>query len=95
MATQLWKLQGCTGDAVTGSCYTVQPTPDTACCGCVDWQDVLGKENVPESTHRCQNKNQLWLDRILPTLDWLKRGAPSVYTYPYGTFVRSIMMTLC
>ncbi|KZV96879.1 hypothetical protein EXIGLDRAFT_764946 [Exidia glandulosa HHB12029] len=63
------------------SCY--QQGADANCCGCVDWEDILGAENVPSSTTRCVNKNPLWASTIQPTLEWLKKGVPSGYTYPY------------
>lgn len=81
-------LYGCTG---VGSCY--QPNPPNSCCGCVNWNALLGPNVSPNSTQQCGNSNPNWLSQVLPQLDWLKRGCPSCYTYPYddmsSTFVCS------
>jgi len=81
-------LYGCT---VVGSCY--QPNPDNSCCGCINWNSLLGPTVSPGSTEQCNNFNPNWIRFILPQLEWLKRGCPSCYTYPYddmsSTFVCS------
>jgi len=74
-----------------GSCY--QNGATSSCCGCVDWskQGV----HVPFGTELCKATNPEWTKRVLPELQWLKQGCPSVYVYPYddmsSTFVCSSM----
>ncbi|KAF7976364.1 hypothetical protein HWV62_6921 [Athelia sp. TMB] len=70
---------GC-GDT-SGSCY--QPGADTACCGCVNWQDVLASGAVPSSTELCVNTNPTWTSIVQPTIQFLKTGCPNCYTFPY------------
>ncbi|KAH7092881.1 hypothetical protein BKA62DRAFT_722211 [Auriculariales sp. MPI-PUGE-AT-0066] len=77
----IYRFQGCTGDVVSGSCYSQGAVGQ--CCGCADWQDVFGEATVPALTKRCESTNPLWTEKIQPTLEWLKKGAPNVYTYPY------------
>ena len=74
-----------------GSCYQPGAGPD--CCGCVEWQEVLGVGMVPVETASCVSRNEQWRERVLPELKWLKAGAPSAYVYPYddmsSTFICS------
>jgi len=71
-------LYGCVG---VGSCY--QTGADSTCCGCADWD----KEGLPvpdsQFTEVCKNFNPTWVERIKPTLHWMKKGCPTAYTYPY------------
>ena len=75
------QLDRCSGPLGSKSCY--QPGADNDCCGCADWQDVLGPSVVPASTQSCVNDNLTWNNYILPKLQWLKQGAPSAYVFPY------------
>ncbi|KAF7983396.1 hypothetical protein HWV62_22413 [Athelia sp. TMB] len=68
----------------TGSCY--QPGADQYCCGCENWQNVLGTNYVPASTTDCVNTNSKWQSVVLPTIEFLKKGCPNCYTYPYDDF---------
>ena len=78
---RLDQLDRCSGLLGSKSCY--QPDAEEDCCGCANWQDVLGASVVPASTQQCVNANPNWNSRILPQLQWLKQGAPSAYVYPY------------
>ncbi|KAI8895004.1 thaumatin [Globomyces pollinis-pini] len=76
---ELRSLQLC--DNGIQSCYSMGA--GSGCCGCANWdQEGL---NVPGAaiTHQCYNKNPVWTQNILPTLKWLKKEVPTLYTYPY------------
>ncbi|KAH8916046.1 hypothetical protein BT69DRAFT_1340606 [Atractiella rhizophila] len=73
-------LQGCDG-ATSGSCY--QPGADNRCCGCAQWESLLGTSVVPAATQDCINNSPVWTSNVLPTIRWIKEGAPSAYTFPY------------
>ena len=75
-----------------GSCY--QPGAGDDCCGCADWQEVLGDAAVPSSTALCVGKNGMWKERVLPELQWLKAGAPSAYVYPYDDMSSTFICTV-
>lgn len=87
---RLLNLYGCTQ---VGSCY--QPNAASTCCGCANW-DKLGID-VPASpyTQQCVNSNPTWISKVQPTLAWLKKACPSLYSYPYddmsSTFVCRVM----
>ncbi|KZP30543.1 hypothetical protein FIBSPDRAFT_945897 [Athelia psychrophila] len=68
----------------SGSCY--QPGADANCCGCVNWQTLLGTSYVPASTGTCVNNDAQWTSIVLPTIEFLKKGCPNCYTYPYDDF---------
>ncbi|KAH8918863.1 hypothetical protein BT69DRAFT_538566 [Atractiella rhizophila] len=73
-------FQGC--GVTSGSCY--QPGADNACCGCAQWESM--NIGVPASTGDCVNSSPAWTETILPTIQWLKTGSPSGYTFPYDDF---------
>ena len=75
------QLDRCSGALAPLSCY--QPGAGNNCCGCANWQNILGTNAVPSSTKTCVNDNANWNNYILPKLQWLKAGAPSAYVYPY------------
>ena len=75
------QLDRCSGALAPLSCY--QQGAGDNCCGCANWQNILGTNAVPASTQTCVNDNANWNNLILPKLQWLKTGAPSAYTYPY------------
>lgn len=88
------QLYGCTGGA-SNSCY--QQGASSTCCGCANWNNVLPSSPtvfVPSSTQQCVNTNPFWVSNILPTLQWLKEGCPTCYTFPYddmsSTFTCSV-----
>lgn len=66
------------------SCYKSYGTTVNDCCGCVDWWTVAGV-NVPQSaTQSCNgNLNQFWTHTVEPTISWLKKACPTMYTYQY------------
>ncbi|MBA3662038.1 MAG: hypothetical protein H0W64_09930 [Gammaproteobacteria bacterium] len=78
----LWNLMACNGNSgAQRSCYTAGAS--ATCCGCVNW-DKIGVPVPPGPiTAQCVNSNPVWVDRVRPTLDWLKRACPTAYTYPY------------
>jgi len=78
-STTVGELQGCNG--VSGSCYTAGA--DSHCCGCVNWDTLLGPGHSPNSTSRCANNNPVWDNQVLPTIKFLKEACPNCYTYPY------------
>ncbi|KAG9030595.1 hypothetical protein FRB95_003794 [Tulasnella sp. JGI-2019a] len=80
--TTISAFQGCGG--TSGSCYS--GGADTNCCGCANWNNVLGTNYVPASTAQCVNNNPTWTADILPTLEFLKKGCPNCYTFPYDDF---------
>lgn len=85
-AYRMFNLLGC---APIPSCY--QPNTGSGCCGCVDW-DKLGIPIPPAPyTEQCKSSNPFWVSRVRPGLEWVKRGCPTIYTYPYddmsSTFV--------
>jgi hypothetical protein len=64
-----------------GSCY--QPGATSECCGCVNW-DQAGLTVPPAPyTEQCINTNTQWRRHVQPRLEWLKRGCPTAYVYPY------------
>ncbi|KAH8917677.1 hypothetical protein BT69DRAFT_1323406 [Atractiella rhizophila] len=73
-------LQGCDG-ATSGSCY--QPGADNRCCGCAQWETILGTSLVPAITGDCYNSSPVWTSDVLPTIQWIKAGSPNGYTFPY------------
>lgn len=86
----LSNLYGCVG---VGSCY--QPQAPNSCCGCANW-DTLGLPVPPAPyTQQCVNKNPNWVSLVQPTLLWLKKACPAIYTYPFddmsSTFTCQIM----
>jgi len=81
-------LYGCTG---VGSCY--QSGAESSCCGCVNWDAIIGSDLSPSSTQQCNSANPNWIRYVLPQIEWVKMGCPSCYTFPYddmsSTFVCS------
>jgi hypothetical protein len=75
------ELDRCSGPFAPVSCYAAGA--GTSCCGCANWQSVLGTSAVPSYTGTCVSDNPNWNTYILPALQWLKTGAPNIYTYPY------------
>jgi len=81
------ELFGCTNSIA--SCY--QASAPSNCCGCVNWDKVstlftpgaYDNLTVPSTTAQCENHNDTWIQKIFPTLYWLKAGCPNAYTYPY------------
>lgn len=66
------------------SCYKSYGSTVNDCCGCVDWWTIPGV-NVPQSaTQSCGgNLNQFWTNTVEPTVSWLKKACPTMYTYQY------------
>lgn len=63
------------------SCY--QNGANSSCCGCVNW-DKIGLPVPPgPTTQQCNSTNPNWNNHVQPTLEWLKRGCPTAYTYPF------------
>ncbi|TMW57985.1 hypothetical protein Poli38472_013459 [Pythium oligandrum] len=64
---------------------------DGEVCGCTDWQDRGVKVFNTPPTEKCKTVNPKWIEKIVPTLDFLKKACPTTYTYPYddmtSTFV--------
>lgn len=87
---RLKTLYGC-ADGIP-SCYSKDV--GSGCCGCVDW-NTTGLD-LPANTARCANSNPTWLEKVKPTLFFLKQACPTAYTYPYddmsSTFVCSNMV---
>lgn len=77
-AITMTNLYACTS---VDSCYQSFATAE--CCGCVNW-DQQGLK-VPSSTYteQCVKTNQTWLNNVYPRLEWMKKGCPTAYTYPY------------
>ncbi len=65
--------------APIGSCYQDKALND--CCGCVEWQTV-GIKIIPAG-EPCKNINSFWVKTVQPTLQWIKKGCSTLYTYPY------------
>ena len=74
----MWNLYACVD---VGSCY--QPGAGSDCCGCVNWDEDGIPVPKEQLTEQCVNKNENWVDRVKPTLTWLKEACPTAYTYPY------------
>jgi len=73
-------LFGCSTGNLAQSCYNVSTT---TCCGCVNW-DTVANVSVPyPPTAKCVGANPIWQTHSQPRLEWLKRGCPTAYTYPY------------
>ncbi|EJU00463.1 Osmotin thaumatin-like protein [Dacryopinax primogenitus] len=87
--TTISALQGCGG--TSGSCYS--GGADQYCCGCTNWNTLLGTQYVPSSTAQCVNMNPTWQTDILPTLEFLKKGCPNCYTFPYDDFSSTFTCT--
>ena len=85
----LWNLQACVG---MGSCY--QDNAGADCCGCVNWDQIGLTVPAAPYTKQCVNSNITWTNDVQPTLAWLKKACPTVYTYPFddmsSTFTCSI-----
>lgn len=77
-------LYGCTRDELKQSCYK---SGSTTCCGCADWGALGQGIDVPIPTDqngdKCLAKNPIWVANAQPTLIWLKKACPTVYTYPF------------
>jgi len=73
----LWDLYACAGGIP--SCYGGNAGDN--CCGCANWgsYDMF----VPPQTAQCVSCNPTWMSDVFPTLVWLKRACPSLYTFPY------------
>ncbi|KZT55695.1 hypothetical protein CALCODRAFT_342433 [Calocera cornea HHB12733] len=87
--TTISGFQGCAG--TSGSCYS--GGADANCCGCANWNNVLGTQYVPASTAQCVNNNPTWDNDILPTLEFLKQACPNCYTFPYDDFSSTFTCT--
>lgn len=74
----MWNLMACVG---VGSCY--QPGAASNCCGCINWNTIGIPVPPGPTTEQCRNTNPTWNNSVQPTLSWLKRACPTVYTYPY------------
>lgn len=85
----LSNLYGCTQ---VGSCY--QQGADTKCCGCANWDKVGTGVPPGPITAQCVNSNPVWVSDVLPTLLWIKKAAPSVYTYPYDDMSSTAICTI-
>ncbi|MDF1678668.1 MAG: thaumatin family protein, partial [Legionellaceae bacterium] len=67
------------------------------CCGCVNWWDIpgiLANNNNNDPTFLCQTGSSSnagnvlqvdpeWTRHVQPTIQWMKRACPSVYTYQF------------
>ena len=74
-------LDRCSGNVRSQSCY--QPGAADTCCGCANWNSVLGDSAVPSYTQQCNAVNPNWQEYVQPDVQWLKAAAPSSYTFPY------------
>ncbi|TMW57676.1 hypothetical protein Poli38472_014863 [Pythium oligandrum] len=45
-------------------------------CGCTDWQDRGVKVFDTPPTEKCKAVNPKWIEKIVPTLDFLKKACP-------------------
>lgn len=73
-------LFGCSSGALSQSCYNVKTN---TCCGCVNWNTV-SDVNVPyPPTQKCLAMNPIWQTNSQPRIEFLKKGCPTGYTYPY------------
>eukprot|EP01114_Cavostelium_apophysatum_P000282 TRINITY_DN1026_c0_g1_i6.p1 TRINITY_DN1026_c0_g1~~TRINITY_DN1026_c0_g1_i6.p1 ORF type:complete len:451 (+),score=22.14 TRINITY_DN1026_c0_g1_i6:25-1353(+) len=90
--TTAYLLDSCKkGISESGSCY--HDGADTACCGCADWNEVIGSSLVPTSTEQCKNKSPVWVEVVQPKLTWLKRVCPNCYTYPFDDMSSTFVCT--
>lgn len=71
-------LYGCSG-RFTESGYSRRVTGSENVCGCTDYSE-LGLE----SSFPCINANPLWLDQAYPWIEYVKKGCPTAYEYPYS-----------
>ncbi|TMW57674.1 hypothetical protein Poli38472_014861 [Pythium oligandrum] len=56
---------------------------DGEVCGCTNWDDRGVKVLAVPDTEKCKAVNPKWIEQVAPTLDFLKKGCPTTYTYPY------------
>jgi hypothetical protein len=89
-ALTMWNLYACVD---IGSCYQDGAVVD--CCGCTNWDQTGVKVPSAPYTKQCTNQNPTWINNVQPTLQWMKQGCPTAYTYPYddmsSTFTCGIM----
>lgn len=74
----MWNLQACVD---IGSCY--QPDANATCCGCANWNQMGISVPAAPYTEQCRSQNPTWVSAVQPTLQWLKKACPTVYTYPF------------
>lgn len=73
-------LFGCSSGNLAQSCYNVD---NNTCCGCVNWNTVSDVHVPYPPTQVCKGMNPIWQTNSQPRLEFLKRGCPTAYTYPY------------
>jgi hypothetical protein len=73
-------LWGCSKGELKQSCYNVK---NTTCCGCVNWNTVANITVPYPPTVVCKGKNPIWQTHSQSRIEWVKRGCPTAYTYPY------------
>ncbi|TMW57983.1 hypothetical protein Poli38472_013457 [Pythium oligandrum] len=84
-------IHGCVGPQYLSGYQPASKGKDGEACGCTDWQDRGVKVFNTPPTEKCKAVNPKWIEKIVPTLDFLKKACPTTYTYPYddmtSTFV--------
>ena len=73
-------MWGCSTGDLKESCYNVK---NTTCCGCVNWNTVANVKVPYPPTEKCKGNNPLWEAHSQSRIEWVKRGCPTAYTYPY------------
>jgi len=78
-------LLGCTGSV--GSCYQPQNpnenNQNTDCCGCPSWAGLGITVPSDSFSYGCMGTNPRWAQHVQPGLHWIKKAAPTAYTFPY------------
>ncbi|TMW57979.1 hypothetical protein Poli38472_013453 [Pythium oligandrum] len=96
-------FHGCVSPAYLSGYQPASKGKDSKTCGCTNWEDRgVNVLDVPE-TEKCKAVNPKWMEKIVPTLDFLKKGCPTTYTYPYddmtSTFIcggeKKFRITFC
>lgn len=72
-------LYGCSGLYATSGYQPNPPNPSTV-CGCPTWRDE--GINAPP-VGMCQAYNTVWGNYSLPWIEWMKRGCPTSYVFPF------------
>lgn len=70
-------LYGCSGQ-YGESGYNEGVTSVESVCGCTDYDGL----DIP-SSFPCINSNPLWVEKALPWIEYVKKGCPSSYGFPF------------
>ncbi|TMW57986.1 hypothetical protein Poli38472_013460 [Pythium oligandrum] len=80
---KIHELHGCVAPKYLSGYQPASKGKDGEVCGCTNWDDRGVKVLAVPDTEKCKAVNPKWIEQVAPTLDFLKKGCPTTYTYPY------------